>query len=79
VQTAVANGLSFAYLSEGSGPLVLLLHGFPDTAHSWDRVMPAVAKAGFRAVAPFMRGYLGGLIGRNCYAALFGAWIGHIA
>jgi pimeloyl-ACP methyl ester carboxylesterase len=57
VQTAVANGLSFAYLSEGSGPLVLLLHGFPDTAHSWDRVMPAVAKAGFRAVAPFMRGY----------------------
>jgi pimeloyl-ACP methyl ester carboxylesterase len=57
VQTAIANGLSFSYLSEGSGPLVLLLHGFPDTAHSWDRVMPAVAKAGFRAVAPFMRGY----------------------
>jgi len=52
-----ANGLRFAYLSEGSGPLVLLLHGFPDTAHSWDRVMPAVARAGFRAVAPFMRGY----------------------
>jgi pimeloyl-ACP methyl ester carboxylesterase len=57
VQTVVANGLSFAYLSEGTGPLVLLLHGFPDTAHSWDRVMPAIAKAGFRAVAPFMRGY----------------------
>lgn len=52
-----ANGVRFAYLSEGSGPLVLLLHGFPDTAHSWDRVMPAVAQAGFRAVAPFMRGY----------------------
>ncbi len=52
-----ANGVRFAYLSEGSGPLVLLLHGFPDTAHSWDRVMPAVAAAGFRAVAPFMRGY----------------------
>lgn len=52
-----ANGLRFAYLSEGSGPLVLLLHGFPDTAHSWDRVMPEVARAGFRAVAPFMRGY----------------------
>ncbi len=53
----VANGLRFAYLSEGSGPLVLLLHGFPDTAHTWDRVMGEIARAGFRAVAPFMRGY----------------------
>jgi pimeloyl-ACP methyl ester carboxylesterase len=52
-----ANGLRFAYLTQGSGPLVLLLHGFPDTAYSWDRVMPEVARAGFRAVAPFMRGY----------------------
>ena len=33
-----ANGLRFAYLEEGSGPLVLMLHGFPDTAHSWDQV-----------------------------------------
>lgn len=52
-----ANGLRFAYLSEGAGPLVLLLHGFPDTAHTWDRVLPAVAAAGYRAVAPFTRGY----------------------
>lgn len=52
-----ANGVRFAYLSEGSGPLVLLLHGFPDTPHTWDRVMPAVAGAGFRVVAPYMRGY----------------------
>lgn len=52
-----ANGLRFAYLSEGTGPLVLFLHGFPDTAHSWDRVLSEVARAGFRAVAPFMRGY----------------------
>ncbi len=57
MDTVRANGLTFSYLSEGTGPLVLLLHGFPDTAHSWDRVMPAVAAAGFRAVAPFMRGY----------------------
>jgi pimeloyl-ACP methyl ester carboxylesterase len=57
VEFVEANGLRFAYLSEGIGPLVLLLHGFPDTAHSWDRVMPAVAAAGFRVVAPFMRGY----------------------
>jgi len=52
-----ANGLRFAYLTEGRGPLVLLLHGFPDTPYTWDRVMPAIAQAGFRAVAPFMRGY----------------------
>ncbi|MGH7329148.1 MAG: alpha/beta fold hydrolase, partial [Polyangiaceae bacterium] len=52
-----ANGLKFAYLSEGSGPLVLLFHGFPDTAHTWDAVLPHVAAKGYRAVAPFMRGY----------------------
>jgi len=57
VQFVQANGLRFAYLSEGSGPLVLLFHGFPDTARTWDRVMPEVARAGFRVVAPFMRGY----------------------
>ncbi len=52
-----ANGLSFTCLEEGEGPLVLLLHGFPDTAHSWDAVRPALAAAGFRAVSPFTRGY----------------------
>jgi len=53
----MANGLKFAYLEEGEGPLVLLVHGFPDTAHTWDAVRPAVARAGFRAVAPWTRGY----------------------
>ncbi len=57
MDTISANGLTFAYLAEGSGPLVLLLHGFPDTAHSWNYALPALAKAGYRAVAPFMRGY----------------------
>lgn len=52
-----AGGLRFAYLAQGDGPLVLLLHGFPDTAHTWDRVLPALADAGYRAVAPFTRGY----------------------
>jgi pimeloyl-ACP methyl ester carboxylesterase len=52
-----ANGLRFAYLEQGKGPLVLLVHGFPDTAHTWDRTMAALADAGFRAVAPFTRGY----------------------
>ena len=52
-----ANGLNFAYLEEGSGPLVLMLHGFPDTAHTWDDLRSRVAAKGFRAVSPFMRGY----------------------
>ncbi len=52
-----ANGVRFAYLAEGSGPLVLLLHGFPDTARTWDFVRPALAAAGYRAVSPWMRGY----------------------
>jgi len=52
-----ANGLRFAYLEEGEGPLVLLFHGFPDTAHTWDATRPVLAAAGFRAVSPFLRGY----------------------
>jgi len=52
-----ANGSDFGYFEEGSGPLALLIHGFPDTAHSWDQVRPAVAAAGYRAVTPFLRGY----------------------
>ncbi len=57
VETIQANGLRLAYFEEGSGPLVLLLHGFPDTPHTWDAVGPAVSAMGFRVVAPFMRGY----------------------
>jgi len=52
-----AGGLRFAYLEQGAGPLVLLVHGFPDTAHTWDATLPALAAAGYRAVAPFTRGY----------------------
>jgi len=52
-----AGGLRFAYLEQGDGPLVLLIHGFPDTAYTWDRALPALAEAGYRAVAPFTRGY----------------------
>src|ERR1700751_4840363 len=52
-----ANGLKFAYIEEGSGPLVLLLHGFPDTAHTWDDLRPRLADKGYRAVRTFIRGY----------------------
>ena len=52
-----ANGLRFQYLEAGAGPLVLCLHGFPDHARSFRFQLPALAAAGFRAVAPYMRGY----------------------
>jgi pimeloyl-ACP methyl ester carboxylesterase len=52
-----ANGVSFQYLEAGRGPLALCLHGFPDNAYTYDQLLPALASAGFRAVAPFMRGY----------------------
>lgn len=52
-----ANGIDFAYLEMGEGPLALCLHGFPDTPLSWLDLMPALAEAGYRAVAPWMRGY----------------------
>ncbi|HET9626138.1 MAG TPA: alpha/beta hydrolase [Kofleriaceae bacterium] len=52
-----ANGLRFAYLEDGAGPLVLLLHGFPDTARSWDATRAALAAQSFRAVSPWLRGY----------------------
>jgi pimeloyl-ACP methyl ester carboxylesterase len=57
--TVKANGLEFGYLAAGpdDGPLALCLHGFPDSAHTWRHLMPELAATGYRAVAPFMRGY----------------------
>jgi pimeloyl-ACP methyl ester carboxylesterase len=55
----IANGVTFAALAAGpqDGALALCLHGFPDTAHTWRYLLPELAAAGFRAVAPWMRGY----------------------
>ena len=52
-----ANGLEFGLLETGSGPLALCLHGFPDSAHTWRHLLPALAGVGFHAVAPVLRGY----------------------
>jgi pimeloyl-ACP methyl ester carboxylesterase len=58
-RTVAANGLTVAYLEAGpeTGPLALCLHGFPDTAHTFRHLLPALADAGFHAVAPWLRGY----------------------
>jgi pimeloyl-ACP methyl ester carboxylesterase len=55
--TVRANDLEFGILEAGAGPLALCLHGFADTARTWQYLLPALAGAGFHAVAPFMRGY----------------------
>lgn len=44
-------------VEQGTGPLVLLVHGFPESWYSWRRQLPAIAAAGFRAVALDVRGY----------------------
>ncbi len=53
------NGITMHAVSCGSGPLVLFCHGFPESWYSWRHQLPAVAAAGFRAVALDMRGYGG--------------------
>ena len=52
-----SNGIRMAVYEEGDGPPVVLLHGFPELAYSWRHQLPALAKAGFRAIAPDQRGY----------------------
>lgn len=52
-----ANGLDIACLERGAGPLALVLHGFPDTPVSFLPLLDALADAGYRAVAPWLRGY----------------------
>jgi pimeloyl-ACP methyl ester carboxylesterase len=54
---AVVNGVRLHYAEAGSGPLVVLLHGFPEFWYSWHRQIPALAEAGFRVLAPDLRGY----------------------
>ena len=55
--TARANQLTFEYLTQGDGPLALCIHGFPDSPYSYRYLLPALAEAGYRAVAPFNRGF----------------------
>jgi pimeloyl-ACP methyl ester carboxylesterase len=52
-----ANGIRIHFAEQGKGPLVLLCHGFPEGWYSWRDQLTALAAAGYRAVAPDMRGY----------------------
>ncbi|MEL6782001.1 MAG: alpha/beta fold hydrolase, partial [Pseudomonadota bacterium] len=53
------NGVHLRVAVDGDGPLVLFVHGFPESWYSWRHQMRAVANAGFRAAAPDVRGYGG--------------------
>jgi pimeloyl-ACP methyl ester carboxylesterase len=52
-----ANGIHFHVRTDGEGPLVLLLHGFPQSSYAWHHVIPKLAARGYRVVAPDLRGY----------------------
>jgi pimeloyl-ACP methyl ester carboxylesterase len=54
---AVGNGIELSTIDTGEGPLVVLCHGFPELAYSWRHQIPALAAAGYRVLAPDMRGY----------------------
>jgi pimeloyl-ACP methyl ester carboxylesterase len=56
-EAQVGGGIKLHYVEAGEGPLVVLLHGFPEFWYAWRRQIPALAAAGFRVVAPDMRGY----------------------
>jgi len=54
---AYVNGVRLHYVEQGQGPLVVLLHGFPEFWYSWRHQIPALAEAGYRVIAPDQRGY----------------------
>jgi len=51
------NGIELHVVDEGEGPLVVLCHGFPELAYSWRHQIPALVNAGYRVIAPDMRGF----------------------
>src|SRR5213592_3556470 len=56
-RTIETNGIRMHFAEAGAGPLVLLCHGFPESWYSWRHQLPALADAGFRAIAMDVRGY----------------------
>jgi pimeloyl-ACP methyl ester carboxylesterase len=55
--TLAVNGVNMHVAEQGEGPLVILCHGWPELWYSWRHQLPALAAAGYRAVAPDMRGF----------------------
>lgn len=57
VRMVKTNGINLAVYEAGSGPAVVLLHGFPGLAFTWRHQIPALAAAGYRVIVPDLRGY----------------------
>src|SRR5437899_12860889 len=53
----ISNGIRMHYVTQGSGPLIVLLHGFPEFWYSWRFQIPFLAEHGYTGVAPDLRGY----------------------
>lgn len=53
------NGIHMRIAEQGRGPLIVLLHGFPESWYSWRHQIPALAEAAYHVVAPDQRGYGG--------------------
>ncbi len=62
-----ADGVDFVCLTQGSGPLVLLVHGFPDIPQSWSAQMQALSAQGYQVVAPYLPGYLPTRVAQPAY------------
>ena len=58
-RTVELSDVTLRVAEQGEGPLVLLVHGWPESWYSWRHQLPALAEAGYRAIAPDMRGYGG--------------------
>jgi pimeloyl-ACP methyl ester carboxylesterase len=56
-RSVTTNGITMHYAEAGAGPLVVMLHGFPESWYSWRHQLTALAAAGYHAVAPDQRGY----------------------
>jgi pimeloyl-ACP methyl ester carboxylesterase len=68
-RTLTVNGIELFMLEHGTGPLVVLCHGWPELSHAWRHQIPALAAAGYHVVAPDMRGF-----GRSSAPADIGAY-----
>jgi len=61
------NDAEYGYLESGQGPMVLLIHGYPDNAYSWEHQIRFLSQAGYRVIAPFTRGYAPTKTKRNSF------------
>lgn len=67
IKVAHVNGAEYCYLEAGEGPLVMLIHGYPDNAYSWEHQIRFLSEKGFRVVAPFTRGYAPTIVDSNSF------------